>query len=59
MKEALAEVGYLKSGGRIVNKGFADDMAVIAKSQEELQNMGDRLVDIESMKWKSTSTDHK
>ena len=40
MKEALAEVGYFKSGERIINKvRFADDTAIIAKSQEELQDM--------------------
>jgi Reverse transcriptase (RNA-dependent DNA polymerase). len=35
MKEALAELGYLKIRGRIINMlRFADDMAVIAKTQE-------------------------
>jgi Reverse transcriptase (RNA-dependent DNA polymerase). len=46
MKEALAEVGDFKIGGRIINKvRFADDTATIAKTQEELQNMVNRLVD--------------
>ena len=32
MKEALAEVGDFKIGGRIINKiRFADDTAIIAK----------------------------
>ena len=40
MKEALTEVG-----GRIINKvRFADDTAIIAKTQEELQDMVNRLV---------------
>ena len=46
MKEALAEVGDFKIGGRIFNKvRFADDTAIIAKTQEELQDMVNRLVD--------------
>ena len=46
MKKALAEVGDFKIGGRIINKvRFADDMAIIAKSQEELQDMVNKLVD--------------
>ena len=41
-KEALAEVGDFKIGGRIINKvRFADDTAIIA--QEELQDMVNRL----------------
>ena len=37
MKEALTEVGDFKIGGRIINKvRFADDTAIIAKTQEEL-----------------------
>ena len=45
MKEALAEVGDFKIGGRIINKvRFADDTAIIAKAQEELQDMVNRLV---------------
>ena len=36
----------LKIGGRIINKvRFADDTAIIAKTQEELEDMGNRLVD--------------
>ena len=47
MKEALAEVGDFKIGGRIINKvRFEDDTAIIAESQEELQDMVNRLVDI-------------
>ena len=34
IKEALAELGYFKIGGRIINKvRFADDTAIIAKTQ--------------------------
>jgi Reverse transcriptase (RNA-dependent DNA polymerase). len=45
VKETLAEVGYFKFGGRISNMvRFADDTAVIAKPQEELQDMVNRLV---------------
>ena len=43
MKKALAEVGGFKIGGRIINKvRFADDTAIIAKPQEELQDMVNR-----------------
>ena len=43
---ALDEVGVFKIGGRIINKvRFADDTVIIAKSQEELQDMVNRLVD--------------
>ena len=46
MKEALTEVGDFNIGGRIINKvRFADDTAIIAKTQEELQDMVNRLVD--------------
>ena len=46
MKEALAEVGDFKIGGRIINKvRFGGDTAIIAKTQEELQDMVNRLVD--------------
>ena len=46
MKETSAEVGDFKIGGRIINKvRFADDKAIIAKIQEELQDMVNRLVD--------------
>ena len=57
MKEALAKVGDFKIRGRIINKvRFADDTAIIAKTQEELQDM----VALEgSMTWKSTLTNHK
>jgi Reverse transcriptase (RNA-dependent DNA polymerase). len=45
MKEALAEVGDFKIGGRIINKvKIADDTAIIARTQEELQDMVNRLV---------------
>ena len=48
MKEVLAEVGDFRIGGRIINKvRFADDTAIIAKTQEELQDMVNRLVDTE------------
>ena len=46
MKEGLAGVGDFKIGGRIINKvRFANDTAIIAKTQEELQDMVNRLVD--------------
>jgi Reverse transcriptase (RNA-dependent DNA polymerase). len=46
MKEALAEVGDFKIGGRIINKiRFVDDTAIIDKTPEELQDMVNRLVD--------------
>ena len=46
MKESLTEVGDFKIGGRINNKvRFADDTAIIVKTQEELQGMVIRLVD--------------
>ena len=42
---ALDEVGYFKSGGRLINKvGFGHDTAIIAKTLEELQDMVNRLV---------------
>jgi Reverse transcriptase (RNA-dependent DNA polymerase). len=44
MKEALDEVADFKIG-RIIDKvRFADDTAIIAKTQEELQDMVNRLV---------------
>jgi Reverse transcriptase (RNA-dependent DNA polymerase). len=37
MKEELCEIGNFKIGGRIINKvRFADNMAIIANTQEEL-----------------------
>ena len=43
MKEALAEVGDFKIGGRIINEvRFVDDMAIIAKTQEQLQDVANR-----------------
>ena len=39
MKEALAEFGDFKIGGRIIKVIFADDTVIIAKTQEELQDM--------------------
>ena len=48
MNEALSEFEDLKIGGRIINKvRFVDDKAIIAKTQEELQDMVNRLVDTE------------
>ena len=45
MKDALTEVGDFKIGGRIINKvRFADETAIIAKTQEALQDMVNRLV---------------
>ena len=47
MMEVLAEIGNFKIGGGIINKlRFADDMAIIAKTQEELQGIVNRLIDI-------------
>jgi Reverse transcriptase (RNA-dependent DNA polymerase). len=44
MKEALAEVGDFKIGEKIINKvRFVDNMAIIAITQEELQDMVNRL----------------
>ena len=46
MKEVLAEDGDFKIGGRFINKvRFADDTVIIAKTQEELQDMVNRLVE--------------
>ena len=46
MKEALAKVGDFKIVGRIINKiKFLDDTAIIAKTEEELQDTVYRLVD--------------
>ena len=46
MKEALAQVGNFKIGGRIINKArFVDAMAIIAKTQEELHDMLNRFFD--------------
>ena len=58
MKEAFAEVGDFKIGGRITNNvRFA---AIIAKTQEELQDMVNRLVDTgRNTARKSTLTNHK
>ena len=59
MNEALAEVGDFEIGGSIINKvRFVDDTAIIAETQEELQYMMNRLLEIESMAWKSTKN-HK
>ena len=44
MKEALVEVDDFKIGGRIINKvRFADDTAIIAKIQGELQDMVNKI----------------
>ena len=46
MKEALAEVSDFKIGRRIINKvRFTDDTTLIAKTQEELQDIVNTLVD--------------
>ena len=46
MKKAFAEVGDSKIGGRVINKvRFEDDRVIIVKTQEELQDMLNRLVD--------------
>ena len=46
MKEALTEVGFFKIGGKIINQvRFADETVIITKTQEQLQDMLNRLVD--------------
>jgi Reverse transcriptase (RNA-dependent DNA polymerase). len=46
IKEALAQVENFKVGGRIINKvRFIDDTAIMAKTQEEVKDMVNRLVD--------------
>ena len=43
--QRLTEVGDFKIGGKIINKvRFVDDTAIKAKTQEELQDMVNRLV---------------
>ena len=42
--EPLAEVGHFKIGGRVIKVRFEDDTAIIAQTQEELQDMVNRLV---------------
>ena len=45
MKEALTEVGDFKIGGRIIiiKIWFTDDTKIVAETQEELQDMVNRL----------------
>jgi len=59
--EALIEVRDFKIRGRIIDKvRFANDIAIIAKTQEELQDMVNNWLTLEgSMAWKSTLTNHK
>jgi Reverse transcriptase (RNA-dependent DNA polymerase). len=46
MVGAIPDIGDFKIGGRIINKVIlADKTAIIAKTQEELQDMVNRLVD--------------
>ena len=46
MKEALTEDWDFKIGVRIINEvRLEDEMAIIAKTQEDLQDMVNRLVD--------------
>ena len=46
MKEALSEVRVFKTGRIIINKiTLVDDKALIAKTQEELQDWANGLVD--------------
>ena len=45
IREALAEVGDFKIGRRVINFRFANDTAIVANTQEELQDMVNRLVD--------------
>jgi hypothetical protein len=61
MKEALALVGNFKIVGRVTTKTrFVDIMAIIDKTQEEVQDMVNRLVDTgRSMTRESTLTNHK
>ena len=45
MKQALAEVGDFKTGGRVINKvRFANDTAIIAKTQEELMRVSRSII---------------
>ena len=60
MKEALTEVGDFSFRGRIIKVRFAEDIAIIAKSHEVLQDMVKRwLTLVRSMVWKSTWANHK
>ena len=61
MKEALAEFGDLKIGGRNINKvRFGDHTAIIVKTQEELQIWWRDWLTLErSIAWKPTLTNHK
>ena len=46
MKEGIAEVEDFEIGGRVINRvRFADNTVIIAKTQEELQDMAKRLFD--------------
>ena len=46
LKKTIAKVGDFKIGERIIIKlRFVDDMSIIAKTQEELQDVVNRLVD--------------
>ena len=46
MKKALAEVGVFNVGGNIINQvTFADDTAILAKTQKKGQGLLNRLVD--------------
>jgi hypothetical protein len=45
MKEALSEFENFKIGGRIISKVRFADTAIIAKIQDELQDMVNRLID--------------
>jgi hypothetical protein len=45
VKGALAEVVYFRIGGRIINEvRFADDTAILAKTQEDIQDMVNKFV---------------
>jgi Reverse transcriptase (RNA-dependent DNA polymerase). len=59
MKDALDEVGDFKIGGRIINKvKFVDDTAIIAETQEELQDVLRRMVNTGRMYSKEINIDN-
>ncbi|XP_021940935.1 uncharacterized protein LOC110840303, partial [Zootermopsis nevadensis] len=55
-KEALDGTGDFKIGGRVIKTvKYADDLVVLAKEEEELQNMMDKLVETGMVVHVSTS----
>ena len=46
-KEALEGFGYFKTGGQIINTlKYADDLVLLAKEENVLQDMIDKLIEI-------------